>query len=134
MFIWGKPRGENTLDSGAHFYENYETKDGKFMAVGAIEPQFYDDLLKGLGLTDEDLPQYGDPEESKAKMRGIFATKTREEWTEIFDQLDACVTPVMELEEANSHPHNLARGALMPSPKGRFEPVSILTRSLKCVS
>ena len=66
MFIWGKPRGENILDSGSHFYDTYETKDGRFMAVGAIEPQFYADLLKGLDVDKDEMPQFGeDPDEMK---------------------------------------------------------------------
>eukprot|EP00095_Tigriopus_kingsejongensis_P000541 maker-scaffold212_size255419-snap-gene-0.12 protein:Tk00541 transcript:maker-scaffold212_size255419-snap-gene-0.12-mRNA-1 annotation:"unnamed protein product" len=123
MFIWGKPRGENPLDSGAHFYETYETQDGKFMAVGSIEPQFYDQLLVGLSVTEDDLPQYGELEVMKDKMKAIFRTKSRDEWTSIFDRLDACVTPVLELEEAPSWPHHQERRAFGKNVKGKSDPV-----------
>ncbi len=117
--IWGKPRGENTLDTGAHFYETYETKDGKFMAVGAIEPQFYAALLNGLGVGPDDLPHFGgDPDEVKQKMAAIFKTKTRDEWTKIFDGTDACCTPILELHEAPEHPHNKARGSFVQNFAG----------------
>ena len=82
--VWGEPRGHNILDSGAHFYETYRTKDGRFMSVGAIEPHFYQLLLDGLGVTDEELPQFDDFDQLKAKLAEIFAQKTRDEWTEIF--------------------------------------------------
>ncbi len=68
MFVWGKPRGENFLDTGTHFYETYETSDGKFMAVGALEPQFYQHLLLGLGLDQDEVPQMGDFDELKGKV------------------------------------------------------------------
>jgi alpha-methylacyl-CoA racemase len=119
MMIWGKDRGENVLDTGAHFYETYETKDGKFMSVGAIEPQFYTELLSKLQLEPEDLPQFGaDPDAMKAKLTDIFKTKTRQEWTEIFDMSDACVTPILELNEAPDHPHNKARKSFVKNHAG----------------
>ena len=75
MFVWGKPRGENFLDSGAHFYDTYATKDGGYMAVGAIEPQFYAEMLKGLGFTKDELPQFGeDPNE----MKGLLVSISRD--------------------------------------------------------
>lgn len=93
MFIWGEPRGHNILDSGAHFYETYRTKDDKFMCIGAIEPQFYEKFLELIGLSDDDLPQFDDFDELKEKLSSVFLTKTRDEWTSIFDLTDACVTP-----------------------------------------
>ena len=69
MMIWGKPRGENVLDTGAHFYETYETKDGKYMAVGAIEPQFYAEMLSKLGLDYDELPQLLDSDPMKQKLK-----------------------------------------------------------------
>jgi alpha-methylacyl-CoA racemase len=100
------------LDSGAHFYDTYKTKDGEFMAVGSLEPQFYDQLLKGLELSEEDAPQNGSSEDLE-KVRKIFtekfASKTRAQWTEIFDKLDACVTPVLNLPEVQNYSHNKAR-------------------------
>lgn len=107
--IWGRPRGENIIDTGAHFYDTYETKDEKFMSVGAIEPQFYNLLLEGLGLKEEDVPQFDDFEEAKEKFTEIFKTKTQEEWCKIFDDKDACVLPVLDWKQAARHPHNVAR-------------------------
>ncbi|KAG5667140.1 hypothetical protein PVAND_015137 [Polypedilum vanderplanki] len=106
--VWCGERGENTLDGGAHFYETYETKDGKFMAVGAIEPQFYAELLKGLELSDEEI-EYKNFEENKKIFTEIFKKKTQAEWCKIFDGVDACVTPVIHWNEANEHPHNKER-------------------------
>ncbi|KAI4464774.1 cerebellin-related [Holotrichia oblita] len=104
--IWGNKRGENVLDSGAHFYEVYETKDGKYMSVGALEPQFYKELLKELGLTDDEMPQYGNFDECKKLLASIFITKTQDEWCKRFDHLDACTFPVLSLDEAPTHQHN----------------------------
>nr|ACO10477.1 Alpha-methylacyl-CoA racemase [Caligus rogercresseyi] len=104
--LWGKPRGHNMLDTGAHFYEVYETKEpGKYVAVGAIEPQFYSILLEKLELSPpEDYPQF---DANTEKLKGIFAskfrTKTREEWTKVFKDVDACVTPVLDVDEAPFH-------------------------------
>lgn len=127
MMIWGKGRGENVLDTGAHFYETYETKDGKFMAVGSIEPQFYAELLSKLESDSDHLPQLLGPEsaELKEKLTAIFKTKTRDEWSDIFDGSDACVTPVLELDEAPEHPHNKAREAFVRNHAGDLQaPVS----------
>ncbi|XP_055543300.1 alpha-methylacyl-CoA racemase [Wyeomyia smithii] len=110
--IWGKPRGENLLDTGVHFYDTYRTKDGKYMSVGAIEPQFYEELLDGLELP-RDLPQYEDVEKTKVLFEEKFLTKTRDEWTQIFQHRDACVFPVLELDEAEKHPHNCDRNAFL---------------------
>lgn len=124
--IWGKARGKNMLDSGSHFYEVYKTKDNKFISVGAIEPQFYDNLLIGLGLSHEEAPQFDKFEESKELFSNIFATKTRQEWCEIFDNLDACVAPVLSLHEAPNHVHNKdtftvgADGIPVPLPRPKL--------------
>ena len=80
MFVWGQPRGHNLLDSGAHFYETYRTSDGKYLAVGALEPQFYNVLLNKLGLTDEELPQFEDFDEMKLKLGEIFRSRTQAQW------------------------------------------------------
>eukprot|EP01129_Flabellula_baltica_P008156 TRINITY_DN3215_c0_g1_i1.p1 TRINITY_DN3215_c0_g1~~TRINITY_DN3215_c0_g1_i1.p1 ORF type:complete len:389 (+),score=66.20 TRINITY_DN3215_c0_g1_i1:327-1493(+) len=110
--LWDKPMGENMLDSGSPFYEVYETKDGKFMAVGAIEPQFYSLFMQGLDL---DIDQYTDNyKETKKIFSDVFKTKTRAEWAEIFDNLDACVTPILDMTEIYDHPHNQERGILIP--------------------
>jgi len=98
--MWIEPRGENILDGGAHFYEIYKTKDNKFMAVGALEPQFYAELLKKLNLNANSLPfQFDNSKwnEMKQLFTNIFKTKTQEEWAQIFYKSDACVTPVYEL-------------------------------------
>ncbi|XP_052865133.1 alpha-methylacyl-CoA racemase [Anopheles cruzii] len=106
--LWGKARGENMLDGGTHFYDTYETKDGKFLSVGAIEHRFYQQLLEGLGL-DPDLSQFGHEEERRKQFEDIFRTKTRDEWMAIFETKDACVFPVLELDEVASYAHNRDR-------------------------
>jgi len=97
--VWKRERGTNMLDGGAPFYDTYETKDGKYMAVGAIEPQFYAALLKGMGLEPSDLPGNRDDRADWPKLKDFFAAefkkKTREEWEAIFDGTDACCTPVL---------------------------------------
>ena len=123
--IWGKSRGENVLDTGAHFYETYETKDAKYMAVGAIEPQFYAEMVSKLNIDPDDLPQLLGSDEMKSKLRDIFKTKTRQEWCQIFDGSDACVTPVLELDEAPDHPHNKDRESFVKNYVGDLScPVS----------
>jgi alpha-methylacyl-CoA racemase len=105
---WNKPRGENLLDGGAPFYDTYETKDGKFMAVGAMEPQFYAELVKGLGFRLDELPNRGDTNwpdsrnwvELSGIFRRRFLEKTQTEWCEIFEGTDACVSPVLPMLEA----------------------------------
>lgn len=104
--IWGNQRGENVLDSGAHFYEVYQTKDRKYISVGALEPQFYKELLEELGLRQDEIPQYGDFDKCKELLASIFITKTQDEWCKRFDHLDACVFPVLSLDEAPTHTHN----------------------------
>lgn len=108
--------GTNLLDGGAHFYQVYETADGKFVAVGAIERNFYNQLLAGLGLAGASLPRQNDFRkwlEMKDLFSRTFRTKTREEWMKIFEGTDACVTPVMEMNEVKEHPHIRERGLLM---------------------
>ena len=126
MPLWGQPRGQNVLDTGAHFYETYQTKDGKFMAVGSIEPHFYAEMLNKLGI--DDLPQGIDDDEAKSKLKEVFLTKTRDEWSEIFDGTDACVTPILELHEAPNHVHNKARNSFVKNAEGRMVPVSKVFR------
>jgi len=126
---WREERGTNLLDSGAPFYDVYETADGRHMAVGAIEPQFYAELLDGLGLVDT-VPDRSDPDSWPA-LRAAIATRFREQtqaqWTEVFDGTDACVSPVLPLTEAARHPHLAARhtyvdrgGVVQPAPAPRF--------------
>ncbi|HMB60723.1 MAG TPA: CaiB/BaiF CoA-transferase family protein, partial [Xanthomonadales bacterium] len=127
---WSDQRGSNLLDGGAPFYEVYETLDGGYMAVGAIEPQFYSALLKGLGLDESDLPHQMKKQcwpELKEKFTRVFKTRTRDEWAAVFDGTDACASPVLSLEEAARHPHNTARASftrphdvLQAAPAPRF--------------
>jgi alpha-methylacyl-CoA racemase len=108
--------GTNMLDSGAPYYQTYETADGKFMAVGAIEGRFYSVLLEGLGLDPVSLPEQNEREkwpEIRERFAEIFRTKTREEWTAVFDGKDACVAPVLELDDVQHHSHNRDRGLLI---------------------
>jgi alpha-methylacyl-CoA racemase len=112
---WSDEPGVNLLDSGAHFYETYETKDGKYVAVGALEPQFYGRLLELLELSPEEFPQYDRARwpELKLKFAGVFAGKTRDEWTAILESEEACATPVLGFGEAQQHAHMQARGVLV---------------------
>ncbi|XP_044088918.1 alpha-methylacyl-CoA racemase isoform X1 [Neovison vison] len=114
--LWEQPRGQNLLDGGAPFYTTYKTADGGFMAVGALEPQFYKLLIKGLGLKSDDLPHQmsmSDWPEMKKRFADIFAKKTKAEWCQIFDGTDACVTPVLTFEEVAHHHHNKERGSFL---------------------
>ncbi|MGV0810193.1 CaiB/BaiF CoA transferase family protein [Mycolicibacterium setense] len=112
---WSDERGANLLDTGMAFYDTYETSDGKYMAVGAIEPQFYAQLLAGLELDPAFLPQQHDPD-GQHQLRKAFAdkfrTKTRAEWASRFDGTDACCTPVLTFSEAERNAHIVARGGL----------------------
>ena len=129
--LWNDERGANMLDTGAPFYEVYETADGQWMAVGGIEAQFYAELIRGLGLEgDPSLPVQmarDDWPTLKARFTEVFKTKTRDEWSVVFDGTDACVVPVLSPWEAPQHPHNVARstfveveGAVQPAPAPRF--------------
>ena len=128
--LWTDERGSNTLDSGAHFYEVYETSDGKWFAVGAIEAQFYAKLLELLGLDAGELPQGSDRSawpEMKKRFAEIFKTKSRDEWAAIFEGTDGCGAPVLSPWEAHEHEHNRARGTfvevegmIQPGPAPRF--------------
>jgi alpha-methylacyl-CoA racemase len=123
--MWRDERGTNMLDGGAPFYDTYRTKDGQFMSVGAIEPQFYAALLNGLGLDAATMPQQMDQShwgETARQFTEVFAAKTRDEWCAIFDGTDACVAPVFNLGEVHTHPHNQARGTLISDGKGKYEP------------
>lgn len=126
---WLDERGVNMLDTGAPFYEVYETKDAKYMAVGAIEPQFYNELLRGLRLEPSETPSQWNREQwpaMKERFRETILTKTRDEWTAIFEVVDACVTPVLSPREAPTYPYNAEREVFVndkrpqPSPAPRF--------------
>ncbi len=129
--LWRDERGSNLLDSACHYYDTYETADGKYIAVGAIEPQFYRRFLELLGFADDpDFAMQNDPrmwEKLKQRIAERVRGKTRDEWRTIFDGSDACVAPVMSLDEAPQHPHNAARqafvevaGSLQPAPAPRY--------------
>ncbi|KAJ3099088.1 hypothetical protein HDU97_003467 [Phlyctochytrium planicorne] len=124
--LWNAERGQNLLDSGAPFYETYKTKDGKFLAVGAIEPQFYKRFIKGLGIDTSTLPQQMDMEEfgnMKLKFKEIFLQKTRDEWMKIYDRTDACVTPILEWDEVMDLKHNKDRNFMVKNSSGDdFDP------------
>ena len=112
---WGE-YGTNVLDTGSHFYETYETSDGGYMAVGAMEPQFYDAFVTTLGLAGEELPHQMDPSgwpTMKERGRGGVPHTDRDEWTAAFEGLDACVVPVLWPTEAPHHPYNTARDAFV---------------------
>ena len=122
-------RAANLLDGGAPFYDLYETADGKHLAIGALEPQFYDELVAGLGIADT-APDRNDPA-NRHELRRLIADavhgRTQAEWVEVFDRTDACVAPVLPMTEAFAHPHLAARGTFVerdgmtqPAPAPRF--------------
>jgi alpha-methylacyl-CoA racemase len=128
---WLDTRGGNMLDSGAHFYDTYETAEGRFVAIGSIEPQFYRRLLELIGLADdEDFGAQFDRSRwprLRTKLAALFRTKTRDEWCRILQDTDACFAPVLSMGEAPGHPHNVARqtfidvqGAVQPAPAPRY--------------
>ncbi|XP_069137807.1 alpha-methylacyl-CoA racemase-like [Argopecten irradians] len=121
MPIWGKERGDNVLDGGSAFYDTYETKDGKYVSVGPLEPQFFNDLVKGLGMSEE-VSQFDDPAEMRQKFKKVFLLKTRDEWDVVFDGLDACYSPVLDYNEAPLHPHNVHNKSFLKDAKGRYTP------------
>jgi alpha-methylacyl-CoA racemase len=127
---WSEIRGANVLDTGAPWYDVYETRDGKYVSVGAIEAKFYQDLLSRLGLEGRELPgQYERARwpELHDLFRSKFKEKTRTEWCKMFEGSDACFAPVLTFSEAREHPHNKARKAFVevgkveqPAPAPRF--------------
>jgi alpha-methylacyl-CoA racemase len=133
-------RADNFIDSAAPWYDTYECADGKYVTVGALEPQFYQILTKLLGL-DED-PDFANQMDrkkwpsAKLKMAQLFKSKTRDEWCELLEGTDACFAPVLNFEEARAHPHNLARktfidpgGVLQPAPAPRFSSTALAIQS-----
>ena len=128
--MWTNNRGENLLDTGAHFYEVYETSDGKFVSIGSIEAKFYEELLELSGLKGQELPNQMDRTAwpaLKQQLTKIFKSKTRDEWCKIMEGSDVCFAPVLSMEEAPKHPHNRHRdtfveveGVVQPGPAPRF--------------
>lgn len=128
---WSSDRGTNELDTGAHYYDVYECADGRYIAVGAIEPKFYAELREKLDIqNDQNFDSHTDKQNwpaLKVKLKTLFLGKTQAEWVDVFDNSDACVTPVLTFEEAAAHPHNIARkahvevsGVIHPSPAPKF--------------
>jgi alpha-methylacyl-CoA racemase len=120
---WG-PRGTNLLDGGAPFYDSYECADGGWLAIGALEPQFYADLLKGLGFDDDPAEQFDQSRwpSLRERIAATVRTRTRDEWVEIFEPLEACVAPALRPDEAPAHPHAVARAMFRTDADGRPEP------------
>jgi alpha-methylacyl-CoA racemase len=128
--IWTEERGTNMLDTGAHFYDTYETADGKHISLGSIEPQFYALLLKLGGIEDPEFAHQLDRSKwpgLKEKITAVIKTKTRDEWCDIMLGTDVCFAPVLSMEEAMDHPHNVSRnsfveidGVKQPAPAPRF--------------
>lgn len=128
--MWGDARGANFLDGAAHFYGTYECADGKHVAIGAIEPQFYRKLLELCGIDDPEFRHQWDREQWPAlrrKLEAVLRTRTRHEWCRILEGTDACFAPVLDMSEAPRHPHNVARstfvecdGVVQPAPAPRF--------------
>ena len=126
---WREERAVNLLDGGMPFYDVYETSDGRHMAVGPLEPKFYDELVKGLGLTGElpDRYDFGRHGELREAFAAKFRERTQAQWAEVFEGTDACCTPILPMTEAAEHPHLKARetyvtrdGLLQPAPAPRF--------------
>jgi alpha-methylacyl-CoA racemase len=127
---WSDVRGTNLLDTGAHFYDVYETSDGKFISIGAIEPQFYAQLRARLGLDDPDFDAQNDQSQwplLKDKLTAVFKMRTRDEWCALLEGSDTCFAPVLSMAEAPDHPHNAHRRAFLtvggvrqPAPAPRF--------------
>ena len=124
-------RGTNLLDTGAHFYDTYECKDGKYISIGSIEPQFYAELLKLTGLEgDAEFARQMDKSQwphLKKRIAEVFRSKTRDEWCKIMEATDVCFAPVLTMSEAAAHPHNVERGLVVdvagvkqPAPAPRF--------------
>ncbi|GAA3537779.1 CaiB/BaiF CoA transferase family protein [Streptomyces osmaniensis] len=135
---WQDRRGANLLDGGCPYYGTYETADGRYMAVGALEPQFYDEFLRLLGVEDlasarKDFSRWGELRDTVAAR---FKSRTRDEWTAVFEGSDACVAPVLSLREAPRHPHLAARGTFtdhggitQPAPAPRFSATPTAVRT-----
>ncbi len=114
--LWSDTRGTNLIDGGAPFYDTYPCADGRYVAVAALESQFYAELLDGLGLAADELPDREDPANwpvLRERIGAALATRTRDEWARVFDGTDACVTPVLRFDEVAGHPHMAARGSLI---------------------
>ena len=137
MGMWSDDRGTNLLDTATHFYDTYECADGNFVSIGSIEPQFYAELLKHTNLEQvyvdlgAPMPTQMDKAkwpEMKAHLAAIFVTKSRDEWSALLEGTDICFAPVLTMDEAAQHPHNVHRktfvevaGITQPAPSPRFD-------------
>ncbi|MFQ3315592.1 MAG: alpha-methylacyl-CoA racemase [Candidatus Poriferisodalaceae bacterium] len=131
MGVWNDERGTNLLDTGSHFYDVYECSDGLYISIGSIEPQFYSELMRLTGLTEDEEFQRQMEREAwpnlKERITEVFKSKSRDEWCTIMEGTDVCFAPVLTLEEAPKHPHNVQRdvfteieGVTQPNPSPRF--------------
>jgi alpha-methylacyl-CoA racemase len=128
--LWGQGRAANLLDGGAHFYDTYRCADGRWISIGAIEPRFYQLLLEKTGITDPQFQHQMDRQAWPAlrdKLAAVIALKTRDDWCVLLGGTDVCFAPVLDMDEAPAHPHNLARstfvelaGVTQPAPAPRF--------------
>jgi alpha-methylacyl-CoA racemase len=123
--VWHDERGANMLDSGAPFYDSYETADGKFIAIGPVEPQFYQELVRLAGAEGEALPRHHFDVAGWLAMRDaferLFRARTRAQWCDLLEATDACFAPVLSLADAPQHPHNRMRGTFM-TVEGKTQP------------
>jgi alpha-methylacyl-CoA racemase len=127
---WQEQRRSNLLDGGAHFYDTYQCADGRWVSIGSIEPQFYALLLEKTGIADPEFARQMDRSlwpKLREKLAAVIAGKTQAEWTQIMAGTDVCFAPVLDLDEAPKHPHNVARetfvdvaGVVQPAPAPRF--------------
>ncbi|MFT5530267.1 MAG: alpha-methylacyl-CoA racemase [Candidatus Poriferisodalaceae bacterium] len=131
MGVWNDERGTNLLDTGSHFYDVYECSDGNYISLGSIEPQFYAELMRLTGLEDDEefarQMSRNDWPHLKVRIAEVFKSKTRDEWCALMEHTDVCFAPVLSLEEAPQHPHNVERGTFIdvagvtqPAPSPRF--------------
>lgn len=140
MGRWSDARGTNLLDGGAPFYDTYETQDGRWLAVGAIEPGFYAALRRVLGLTDPLWDRQFDPRAwgpMREALTALFRTRPRDAWVAAFSGSEACVQPVLDFTDAAAHPHNVARGTLVaaggvvqPAPAPRYSASSTIAPAM----
>jgi alpha-methylacyl-CoA racemase len=136
MGKWSDERGTNLLDSGAPFYDSYETADEKYLSVGAVEPKFYDQFRRQVGLADDnDFDAQMDTSrwsKQRETLTALFRTKTRDEWIAAFEAHDVCCAPVLSMHEAPGHPHNVVRGTFIqingvtqPAPAPRYSKTKV---------
>jgi alpha-methylacyl-CoA racemase len=139
---WNEGRGTNRLDGGAPFYDVYETADGHYVSVGALEPRFYEELLRAMGFEEDEIVDQADRDRwpgLRARMAEIFRTRTRDEWCAVMEDRDTCFAPVLSPQEAPSHPHNAHRSSFValadgsqPAPAPRFSRTATASAGRPC--